>query len=508
MPSLSALPDGSPAQDNDIIPATRSGTTYRVTAGSLRNKTVATSLSAAGTTQANATALAARINEVTTVTSGAGVRLPTAQAGMEVTVVNRGANPLIVYGAASGQGINDAGGIVQHQNVTVSSSTPVDLGGYGHTAAPWAPTREWAKNASVIDITAAPYSAVGNGSTDNQTAIQNAIDAAQSQGKPLYIPAGTFNHSGVLNVWSNVTVFGAGPASVLRATTPAASSVFLKEENAALYNFRITHANVTTRLHDGNTCGVFVETAATNFKIANMEIDNCASAGILVFGAKGGYILNNYVHDTKADSIHNTRGARRIHIAGNRTLNSGDDGIAVVSYGDDPGTTGDILAEYNTILNNVGGRGMTVVGGDNVTYRKNYINNSGSYAGILVGGESSYNSFGATDITIEDNIITNCGSTGTGHPCLFLTNTSAYDCTGIKFIRNRVGPYPHAGIKVEGALSKEALIAHNTIAGASNQVMVLAGVPAGTGGRHIIPPGGTATYYAVSGSRWYSRLSV
>jgi hypothetical protein len=63
---------------------------------------VATGISAAGTAQGNATAITREINVVSTVASGAGVVLPTAVAGMRITIVNTSANALLVYPASGG----------------------------------------------------------------------------------------------------------------------------------------------------------------------------------------------------------------------------------------------------------------------------------------------------------------------------------------------------------------------------------------------------------------------
>ncbi len=58
---------------------------------------VATALSAAGTTQATGTTIAAGFSEFTTVASGAGATLPTAGAQPMFGVLNSGANVLTVY---------------------------------------------------------------------------------------------------------------------------------------------------------------------------------------------------------------------------------------------------------------------------------------------------------------------------------------------------------------------------------------------------------------------------
>ena len=74
------------------------GMKYSTTAG----------VSAAGTTQGTATALTTSYNTVTSVSSGQGVVLPTASAGLRVVITNQGANALSVY-PASGAQIDSAG---------------------------------------------------------------------------------------------------------------------------------------------------------------------------------------------------------------------------------------------------------------------------------------------------------------------------------------------------------------------------------------------------------------
>jgi hypothetical protein len=64
--------------------------------GSL-TKSVAGTVSAAGTTQGDATALTKTINMITTATANQGVKLPTAAAGLTIKVVNTTAVTIKVY---------------------------------------------------------------------------------------------------------------------------------------------------------------------------------------------------------------------------------------------------------------------------------------------------------------------------------------------------------------------------------------------------------------------------
>ena len=70
-------------------------TTYNITG-------VATGISAAGSSQGDATALTKAFNVVSTVSGGQGVVLPTAVAGMRITVVNTSGATLLVYPASGG----------------------------------------------------------------------------------------------------------------------------------------------------------------------------------------------------------------------------------------------------------------------------------------------------------------------------------------------------------------------------------------------------------------------
>lgn len=67
---------------------------------------VANTLTATGTTNADALRLNAVHNRVTTTAAGTGVLLPPIEPGAEVTVMNSGANALLVYPGTTGAQIN------------------------------------------------------------------------------------------------------------------------------------------------------------------------------------------------------------------------------------------------------------------------------------------------------------------------------------------------------------------------------------------------------------------
>ena len=86
-----------------IVTATGNITGANIITTGYHFRSVGTGIAAAGTTQGTATALTKEMNIVSTVVSGAnGVVLPTAVAGMMLTITNTTANSLLVYPATSG----------------------------------------------------------------------------------------------------------------------------------------------------------------------------------------------------------------------------------------------------------------------------------------------------------------------------------------------------------------------------------------------------------------------
>jgi len=89
-------------------------------------RSVATGIAAAGTEQANATVITKEINVVSTVESGAGIVLPTAVAGMVITITNTSANSLLVYPAANGiiNSLSANAALTQVTNATLQFVAP------------------------------------------------------------------------------------------------------------------------------------------------------------------------------------------------------------------------------------------------------------------------------------------------------------------------------------------------------------------------------------------------
>ena len=87
--------------------------------------------------------------------------------------------------------------------------------------------------------------------------------------------------------------------------------------------------------------------------IDHVTIEGSPAAGIQTAQKPTrGRITNNTIRNTLSDSIHMTDGASHHHGGENLIENSGDDGIAVVSYKHDSARVNNITARNNMVRNN------------------------------------------------------------------------------------------------------------------------------------------------------------
>ncbi|HTE89796.1 MAG TPA: glycosyl hydrolase family 28-related protein, partial [Terriglobales bacterium] len=179
--------------------------------------------------------------------------------------------------------------------------------------------------------------AKGDGGTDDQNAITNALAKAKSLGLPLYAPGGhTYVHSNYISI-DSVALYGDGDATVFSASNVNNGAMRLTGTNPSLKSVKVLYnPTPTTRLTSGTQSGVFMDHAA-GFTVDNVTVGNSPCIGILVFVSHGtatnyATVTNCRVANTLADSYHCTGASSFVKLTGNTTTNSGDDMFAVVSY--------------------------------------------------------------------------------------------------------------------------------------------------------------------------------
>ena len=235
-----------------------------------------------------------------------------------------------------------------------------------------------ATSAAARSIDAATFGALGDGKADDTAALQRALDSLQS-GDILVIPAGkTYRHSDVLTI-HNAGAHLRGPGTLL-ATDEAKSALSVEADNVIIDGGLELKINQTTRRWDAPAQNKLNLLGHSGAIVRGISIDGAAAAGLFVFGAANYLIEDVTVENTRADGIHNTHGAHHGIIRRAHVRNVGDDGIAVVSYGQDKEWCHDIEIESPRFYGNLWGRGFTVVGGEDITWRDIYAENSNAAA--------------------------------------------------------------------------------------------------------------------------------
>ena len=232
--------------------------------------------------------------------------------------------------------------------------------------------------ADALDVTTT--GAVGDGRTDDTEALQRALDALQDK-QILHFPEGkVFLHRDVLTVErAGVTLLGPGE---LRATDEARSAVKILASGVTVDGVRFGVEQTTRRWSTPDQHKLFVG-GVTGVHVRDVRITGSAAAGLFALGASDFVFERVHVSDTRADGIHLTYGAHSGTVDHPLVERSGDDGVAVVSYLQDGRVCHDLEIVSPTVTGTTWGRGISVVGGHDVTYRDIRVERSSAAAVYL-----------------------------------------------------------------------------------------------------------------------------
>jgi len=328
--------------------------------------------------------------------------------------------------------------------------------------------------------------AVGDGTTDNLTAIQTAFNYAAANQCIATVPAGTFAYSGNLNA-TGIAIAGAGAASILKPLSLTNEAIILSGSGGSISDLVMVSA-ATSRLLTQESSMIWADNAS-NYYVEDVLINNSSSTGIISQNSSGGYILNNTIENTLADSITQTLGSHGIMIFGNRVLNSGDDGVSNNSYVGDPSAVNAITVQGNTVLNNKGGRGLEVSGGANITFAGNYVDNLDGYSDMYVASESQFNTQSVSNITVSGNSFLD-GGPNQGTAIIYNSQGAGITITSINIEGNQFVNPGLSAVQYAGTGSESGISVTNNIDYSSNLFSITSNTnasPTETGNQVLAP---------------------
>ena len=184
---------------------------------------------------------------------------------------------------------------------------------------------------SWLSITA--YGAVADDSNDDTTAFQNCVNAARSQGKSVWVPAGAYILSADINNLQNLTIQGAGMWHTLFVGDPAVYPTASRRVrfNGGGNNLHFADFAIIGKLNYRNDSEVndgFNERYGTGSTIARIWVEH-TKTGAWIINSSGLIVSGCRFRDTIADGINLAVGMRSVTVTNCTARGTGDDCFAV-----------------------------------------------------------------------------------------------------------------------------------------------------------------------------------
>jgi len=145
------------------------------------------------------------------------------------------------------------------------------------------------------------FGAKGDGVTDDQAAINQAIARAAGTGLSVYFPPGNYLHSGLI-VSNSVALFGVGASTILTATNNANGAIELIGNGPSLSNLVVQYANpapATSNQPDTTPqAGAVWVQSANNFAVTQVTMLSSSQNDIDIFQSSNGNMSSNKIITT------------------------------------------------------------------------------------------------------------------------------------------------------------------------------------------------------------------
>ncbi len=385
-----------------------------------------------------------------------------------------------------------------------SANYVIDLADFEQVPAPLA---QPAGSLSITDFGATP-----DDGSDDGPALQKAINAAQMQGKTLWIPKGTFSGSPkpAQAPWpklqtAGVTIRGAGMwYSVIQGF---GAQFAVSGSHNQFYDFAL-FGDVTYR-DDSQGWQGFDGPAGTGSRLENVWIEHqtvgwwvgkggfigqvtqALTDGLVIHGAR--------IRDTYADGVNFADATKNSVVEQSSFRNTGDDSIATWSFSaDGPLPASNNVFRFNTIQTVWRANCIAVYGGQDNRIEDNTCADTSNYPGLMISttfsampftgmttaqrntltraGGMHYNNqeFGAlrfmadtqsiSNVTVKDLIIDNPTFSG-------IQFGGSHNVSGVTIDNVTVSNYGKSGIRINSESHGSAMASNVTVSGSLNQGM-------------------------------------
>ena len=253
------------------------------------------------------------------------------------------------------------------------------------------------------------YGATGDGSTNDTTAINNAI-AALTNNSCLYFPPGQYNVTGLNNLSNLTNVALLGEAATIYQTTQA--------NNILVVDYTCSKIMVDN-IRFGGAASSRLNGIHLRFRASDSIISDCTFYGSSDFGlfigdhnqstpTRNVQVRNCYFHDTKGDGLH-INNAEYVIVSDCVAKDTGDDSFAAVGY-ESRSSKPRYLQFLNCQVYNAGARGFAILLCDDVLLSGCQVFTS-QLSGVEVGDDGNHSGVFNERIVIRSCSMTDCTQT-------------------------------------------------------------------------------------------------
>lgn len=271
---------------------------------------------------------------------------------------------------------------------------------------------------SVID-----YGATPDDDSDDTEAIARCLADAAAGKRTVFFPVGRYVQSKRLSVPEGVALRGAGMwFTEISFVTPGATFDDHMGYALTAHNTISGLRFVDKASFSRNNAGILLRPFGSDQKVEDCWFKNIGC----VFGWDEGEVSRTVFRDNRVigtyfDGIHWGDGRYTDNLATNNYFRGlGDDAVAQVNR-DDMGLAENNKASFNTVVASWWGRGITDIGGKNMTVTDNLID-SCYLAGVMIATEELGEAVSrpVDGLVLERNTIRNCGHAGHNHASLHI----------------------------------------------------------------------------------------
>jgi hypothetical protein len=308
-------------------------------------------------------------------------------------------------------------------------------------------------------LTITSYGAVANDGVDDTTAIQNAVNAASSQGKGLWVPPGQFEISNHVNL-ANVTLRGAGPwFSILHGASSCLGGLFATGSNVRIFDLAVFGDNV---VRNNSVCHTGIEgNFGTGSMIQNVWVEHTKTGMWPDTGTNGLYVGESRIRDTWADGINIHGGAANVVFTQSQVRGTGDDAMAMDS---ENGTDANDALLFDTAQSPTLANDAAVYGGGNMRIENNLLADTVAAGGGVNVSTAFGNPFNGP-VSVQHNTLIRTGSRepnlGTNYGGIWVFAKNSNITTPVAVNDNSVQDSTYSGIVLDYNMTISGIVFSN-----------------------------------------------